>query len=328
MSVDQSVARLLAAAIKATAGSDMPVTNYQSLRVALGGISPATLTNWKSRGVPRRYALEAEKLFGVSARHILEGVTEASLDHKTAGPHRSSQGLGQRMRIARLEANLTQQQVADALEVNHSAVSQYEHGRHCPTIEMLNAFCDLTGVDLGWLARSGEEATSTQTTSDHPALTGFGDRWKQARITAGLSQEQVAHALSVSRVAVSYYESGRNEPGLGALARYSAIARTSVEWLVLGRESKTPRRNDRDTPMLLTDDELVELTGLRQSAAQRKVLDAIGVPYRVRPNGSIIVLRAAVDLALGGVPAAQEPKRPELVFPTPKLRLPDPRKRK
>ena len=78
MSAHPSVARLLAAAIKATAATRAPVTDYQSLRTALGGISSATLTNWKSRGVPRRYALEAEKLFGVSARHILDGEIETT----------------------------------------------------------------------------------------------------------------------------------------------------------------------------------------------------------------------------------------------------------
>jgi hypothetical protein len=73
-------------------------------------------------------------------------------------------------------------------------------------------------------------------------------------------------------------------------------------------------------PMLLTDAELVELTRMQRRAAQRRVLDAIGVPYRMRPNGSIIVLRAAVDLALGGVPV-ERPGRP-----APKLQLPEPRK--
>lgn len=80
--------------------------------------------------------------------------------------------------------------------------------------------------------------------------------------------------------------------------------------------------------MLLTEDELIELTGMQQRAAQRRVLNAIGVPYRVRPNGSIIVLRAALDLALGGVPAAQAQKRPELVLPAPKIRLPEPGKKR
>ncbi len=79
--------------------------------------------------------------------------------------------------------------------------------------------------------------------------------------------------------------------------------------------------------MLLTEDELIELTGMQKRAAQCRVLDAIRVPYRVRPNGSIIVLRAAVDLALGGVPAAQAPKQPELRLP-PQLCFPEPRKKK
>jgi phage repressor protein C with HTH and peptisase S24 domain len=84
MATHPSVARLLAAAIKATASSRSPVTDYQSLREALGGISAATMTNWKSRGVPRRYALEAERLFGVPARHILDGVVEATPGTATA----------------------------------------------------------------------------------------------------------------------------------------------------------------------------------------------------------------------------------------------------
>jgi hypothetical protein len=71
--------------------------------------------------------------------------------------------------------------------------------------------------------------------------------------------------------------------------------------------------------MLLTNAELVELTRMRRQAAQRRVLDAIGVPYRMRPDGSLVVLRAAVDLALGGVPV-ERPGRP-----APELQLPAPR---
>lgn len=47
--------------------------------------------------------------------------------------------------------------------------------------------------------------------------------------------------------------------------------------------------------MILTESELVELTGRQKCSAQARVLDAIGVPYRRRPDGKIIVFRSHID---------------------------------
>lgn len=43
--------------------------------------------------------------------------------------------------------------------------------------------------------------------------------------------------------------------------------------------------------MILTDQELEELTGKSRHKAQAKVLDFMGIPYKVRPDGSLVVLR-------------------------------------
>lgn len=43
--------------------------------------------------------------------------------------------------------------------------------------------------------------------------------------------------------------------------------------------------------MLLTAREVAELTGRERRPAQCRALDAMGVPYRVRPDGSPAVLR-------------------------------------
>jgi len=51
--------------------------------------------------------------------------------------------------------------------------------------------------------------------------------------------------------------------------------------------------------MLLTAEELAALTGKQRPSAQRRVLAAIGIPYRVRPDGSIAVERHVVLGALG-----------------------------
>lgn len=46
--------------------------------------------------------------------------------------------------------------------------------------------------------------------------------------------------------------------------------------------------------LTLTPDELIELTGKQRRSAQLKVLQALAIPFRVRPDGSLLVLRAHV----------------------------------
>ena len=46
--------------------------------------------------------------------------------------------------------------------------------------------------------------------------------------------------------------------------------------------------------LTLTPDELRQLTAKRRSDAQRRVLDAMGIRYMVRPDGSLAVLRVLV----------------------------------
>lgn len=43
--------------------------------------------------------------------------------------------------------------------------------------------------------------------------------------------------------------------------------------------------------LLLTPDELVELTDRERPKAQARVLQALGIPYQPRPDGTLIVYR-------------------------------------
>ncbi|SDH11724.1 protein of unknown function [Paraburkholderia phenazinium] len=51
--------------------------------------------------------------------------------------------------------------------------------------------------------------------------------------------------------------------------------------------------------MFLTENELAELTGKRRHNAQVKVLRGMGVEHKIRPDGSIVVLRAHAERILG-----------------------------
>jgi len=68
-----------------------------------------------------------------------------------------------------------------------------------------------------------------------------------------------------------------------------------------GRETHGPRAYGL---MFLTDTELTDLTGAKRRDARARALRAMGVEHRIRPDGSVIVLRSHVESLLGGAPPA------------------------
>ena len=68
--------------------------------------------------------------------------------------------------------------------------------------------------------------------------------------------------------------------------------------------------------MFLTAEEIAELTKRTRPSAQVKVLRALGIEHRQRPDRSIIVLRAHVEHLLGGVAPAKVRKPAELNLDT------------
>jgi len=70
--------------------------------------------------------------------------------------------------------------------------------------------------------------------------------------------------------------------------------------------------------MLLTAQEVRELTGLQRPSAQVRALKSMGIECRRRPDGSVVVLRAVVEMVLGGGHIAP---KVEPVVPEPQLIL-------
>lgn len=52
--------------------------------------------------------------------------------------------------------------------------------------------------------------------------------------------------------------------------------------------------------MFLDREELIHLTGRTRKDAQVRVLRFMGIEHRLRPDGSVAVLRAHVEKSLGG----------------------------
>lgn len=66
------------------------------------------------------------------------------------------------------------------------------------------------------------------------------------------------------------------------------------------------------TVLLLTDEEVIELTGRQKREAQRKVLSELSIPFRIRPDGTLVVLRAAMEVALGHAPTNKKQTSPAM----------------
>jgi len=62
-------------------------------------------------------------------------------------------------------------------------------------------------------------------------LPGLGERLRQAREAAGLSQGQVAKLLNLHRPTISEIESETRKVTAGELTRFAELYKVSVEWL-------------------------------------------------------------------------------------------------
>jgi len=60
--------------------------------------------------------------------------------------------------------------------------------------------------------------------------------------------------------------------------------------------------------MFLTREEVQELTSKKRLSSQVAVLNSLGIVYKLRPDGSPVVLKAHVEQLFGGQVAQQSPK--------------------
>lgn len=67
--------------------------------------------------------------------------------------------------------------------------------------------------------------------------------------------------------------------------------------------------------LTLTPDEVVQLTSRKRRPAQCDVLRQLGIPFKVRPDGTPVVLRAAMEVALGYATTEKGSASPQLRVP-------------
>lgn len=67
--------------------------------------------------------------------------------------------MGQRIKQARLDKNLTQQELAELVHAKQHSVSGWESGRHRPDITTIEYLCGVLGVSVDYLLGKTEKKT-------------------------------------------------------------------------------------------------------------------------------------------------------------------------
>ena len=83
------------------------------------------------------------------------------------------------------------------------------------------------------------------------ASKSIGANIRKMRLEKGLSQDDLAAALYVTRQTVSNYETGRSQPGLDMLQQISVALDVELMWLLYGKP-ESPRRQGKRTTLILT----------------------------------------------------------------------------
>lgn len=69
--------------------------------------------------------------------------------------------LGDRIRMARKNAGLTQAELAEKIGKAFGSINNYERGHRLPDAQVLKNICEITGANPGWLL-TGEEKQTTE----------------------------------------------------------------------------------------------------------------------------------------------------------------------
>lgn len=123
---------------------------------------------------------------------------------------------GERLKSLRKAAGITQQELADKLNVHLQTVSKWERGVSEPDISQLGEISSALGLSLEKLL--GEEEGESTFSGVFGAVS-LGNAILCARSEAGESQERLAEIMGVSSDAVSRWERGVTCPDVSSLKR-------------------------------------------------------------------------------------------------------------
>lgn len=139
--------------------------------------------------------------------------------------------LGEKIAEQRKKLGLSQEELAEKLNISQKSISKYELGDRKPQYKVLVRMAEYFGVTVDYLLRS----TDTQDFG----ICDCGNTIKELRTEAGMTQEELGMLLNVQNAAVSKYESGKVPLTGETLLKLSKIFNVSTDYLLGAKGGNT-----------------------------------------------------------------------------------------
>lgn len=201
----------------------------------LVGVSQQTVQKAETATTPggSRFVVQFALHTGVSPEWLATGSTPATA---TKTDHPMETPTIEQTRLARLKdllADMRQADLARLLGVSPAQVHQWTQGRHISSASARRIEA-ATGMPTGWMDHAERLEQPT-------ALMDQADRIKQARLTAQLTQQELARAVGISRAAVAQWENGQSR---NIRPHHLFLAATKLgcdaQWLATGQHPPEP----------------------------------------------------------------------------------------
>lgn len=124
--------------------------------------------------------------------------------------------LGKKIKLARVENDLTQAQLADAIEAKQKSISRYETGLTIPTLIVLEKIARKLNKPFSYFL---DEVSQQIAISPWIEKKKLGKKIKLARFENDLTQAQLADAICAKQKSISNYENGIALPTLETLEK-------------------------------------------------------------------------------------------------------------
>ena len=149
--------------------------------------------------------------------------------------------LGEKLHTARINAGLSQQKVAEHLEVTPQSVRNWESGRNEPSDEALEKVAALYGIPPSQL--TGQAPESLPESKDQPPDQRVDVEpllLQEARRVSGMSQAEASEQAGVSIVTLRRYEQGAVRPTRAMMMRLALVYEKPVAWFGLNGRDGAP----------------------------------------------------------------------------------------
>ena len=165
----------------------------------------------------------------------------------TAAKRAALTALGGSLRIARTNAGLTQQAVAERLQVSAQTVRNWEAGRHEPAAQMIDALASMYGIPTEHLRKQGPRIRP-EDLDPYPnrRVAVVPHLLRETREDAGMTQAQAARHSGVGLSSIRRYEQGTARPTGAVLRRLALVYGKPQHWFNSGKDGNAAAAESHD----------------------------------------------------------------------------------